>query len=450
MNETVPAKSPFQSVQQSHLLRLIVIGVLVLSLQIPVLLIKNVVRERQARRNEAAQEITSKWGNAQTIVGPMLVVPYIKHFVETDRDGKEKTRAEWRFATFLPGRMEADAKLDCAIRYRGIFQIPVYSLRLHAAGQFTRPDFTEWGIDQQDVVWDQAHLTLRIADTRAITESVALRWNDAELPFLPGAGTFGGGHRGIHAPMRGRLNGDVFAYAFQLNLNGSSDLYFAPLGEQTEVTAEADWANPSFQGNWLPSQRDISANGFRAAWNIPFLGRNYPQQWLSEANIDSSISGALFGVKFISPVDEYRMSERSTKYAIMFLALTFAAIWLFEVIYRRKVHFIQYLFVGFAMCLFYLLELALSEHLGFDAAYAIATAAITMLIGFYSAYALRGRNRAAAVSVMMLLLYGYLYIMLVNQDYALLIGSVLLFLILAAVMFVTRKIDWYSMDKLDV
>jgi len=230
-----------------------------------------------------------------------------------------------------------------------------------------------------------------------------------------------------------------------LDLNGSTGAFFTPLGEQTEVSVRSNWEDPSFQGNWLPTDRSVTGDGFEARWSIPSLGRNYPQKWTRGSVSADVLEASRFGVELITPVDHYRMTERSLKYEILFLFLTFLSLWLFEVLAKVRIHWIQYLLVGAALCLFYLLELSLSEHIGFIGAYMLASAAVVGLIATYGVAVLKGVRRAMLLSFAVAVLYACLFVLLNNQDFALLVGSVGLFAILAAVMFLTRRIDWYNL-----
>ncbi len=230
----------------------------------------------------------------------------------------------------------------------------------------------------------------------------------------------------------------------RLSLNGSAGIFFAPFGRETTVKLSSAWPDPSFQGAWLPGERSVNPEGFSAEWKIPFLGRSYSQSWDSTLDPASAIQSSLFGVRLISPVDQYRMAERSAKYAALFLLLTFGSLWLFEVLAKIRIHSLQYLLVGAAMCLFYLLELSLSEHIGFLAAYLLAVLSVLALVFGYCAAVLGGVARAAIITGVLAALYAYLYILLMNQDYALLAGSLGLLVILAVVMYLTRKVDWYS------
>jgi inner membrane protein len=323
-------------------------------------------------------------------------------------------------------------------------------MSLDLKGSFSSPDFSQWAIEPNNILWDRACLSLRIADARAMTKSPKVLWNGKAMDSLPSAGEFGSNQQGIHVKLRDNLNGESFDFSASLELNGSSGAFFAPLGRDTQVRISSNWPSPSFQGAWLPTNRTVSDDGFDAIWNIPFMSRNYPQNWRCRSDLQQAVSSSLFGVNVISPVDHYRMSQRSVKYQILFLLLTFATLWLFEILSEVRIHPVQYLLVGAAMCLFYLLELSLAEHFGFVMAYIIASAAVIFLVTLYSAAMLKTGGRAAIVGLVVTLLYIYLYVLLMIEDYALLAGSVGVFVALATVMFLTRKVDWYSLTNVAV
>ena len=334
--------------------------------------------------------------------------------------------------------------MDSEIRSRGIFDVPVYRLDLKFEGEFERPSFAGLGVEPEVVHWERAHLAVGISDVRAIREETAVEWSGTKIPFLPGIGEFAEGGPGIRADVGVAGSSDRLAFSFPLSLNGSSGATFVPFAEKTVVQLGADHGDPSFQGNWLPTERSVSGGAFDAAWSIPSLGRGYPQAWKAEEAMRETIDGSRFGVELKSPIDPYRMAERSVKYAGVFLLLTFAAVWVVEVLAGLRVHPIQYLMLGAALCLFYLLELSLSEHLGFPGAYAIATVSVVGMAAGYATVMLRRAGRALVVAAGVALLYGYLYVLLRNEDYALLIGSVGLFVILAAIMVATRRVDWHA------
>jgi inner membrane protein len=433
-----------QSIRKSPFVRILAIGFLVLLMHIPTGMIQGVIGERQATKREAVEEVTGKWGRSQSIVGPSITVPFVTRWKEQNKDGETKTRSEIRYATFLPESLHSSGKIDSEVRYRGIFKVPVYRMTLSVSGLFAKPDLSQWRIPAEDILWDRAYLSIGISDVRAITNRATLLWNEEQVDFLPGSGEGSPKNPGIHADLKHRLGADSLKFAFTLNLNGSEAALFAPFGKETRVDLASNWSDPSFQGSWLPAQRTVTQDGFKATWTIPFLGRNYPQKWTSTEGIENSIPRSLFGVSLISPVDHYRMAERSVKYVTLFLALTFVTLWLFEVLAKVRIHLVQYLLVGAGMCLFYLLELSFAEHIGFNAAYVVASFAIVAMVSTYCVAVLKSASRATIVGTVVVMLYGYLYVLLRDQDYALLVGAVGLFVVLAIIMYLTRKVDWYA------
>jgi inner membrane protein len=435
------------SIKRSRILQLIIIGILVLVLKIPVFMISDVIRERQTRECKATTEVTSKWGNEQAMVGPVLVIPYKYHWQEVVEKDKTIDRTQTRYAIFLPEKLKAQGDMKTELRYRGIFKVPVYQIMLNVQGEFNRPSFQEWGVQGEDVLWDQAQLTVGVSETRAILQQVNLTWNDKTFAFLPGVGSYESvAGSGIHVDLPGQLQNQHLTFSFSLTLDGSRGFFVSPLGRDTRVDLKSNWSSPSFQGAWLPSGRTVDINGFEATWSIPYLGRDYPQSWNSEKMMKEKIIASQFGVNLITAVDKYRMDERSVKYAGLFILLTFAAVWLIEALTKSKVHFLQYLLLGFALCVFYLLELSLSEHMGFLKAYAIASIAITAMVTAYGKTMLKTYKKAAIVSSVVVALFTYLYIVLCNEDYALLMGSVGLFVVLGLIMFLTRRVNWSDAD----
>jgi len=428
----------------SQLLRVLLIGFLVLLLQIPIVMISSLIQERSMTRNEAVEDVTGKWGKEQTLAGPVVAVPYVEHWLEDLPTGGQRPRNAVRHASFLPETLAVEGKIESDVRYRGIFGVPVYRMLLEVKGSYQKPDFSEWGIKPDDILWDRAELWLRISDARAIQNQASLNWNGIPIDFAPGTGDSGGSIPGIHIPLKGCLGGVSSQFSFLLTLNGSVGAYFTPMGRETVVELKSNWSNPSFRGNWLPTERRVSDSGFEARWSIPSLGRNYPQRWNSSSDFEKEIVNSRFGLELLSPIDPYRMSTRSVKYEALFLLLTFLSLWQFEVLSRRRIHSLQYLLVGAAMCVFYLLLLSLAEHLGFLSAYLLASVAVVGLITAYCAAILRRAAWTAVIGGLVGALYAYLYVLLRNEDYALLIGALGLFVILAAVMYLTRRTDWYG------
>lgn len=439
-----------QWLTQSHVGRILLLGLLIILLKIPVSSIEGLVFERQSTQQAAVSEIQDKWGREQRVIGPLLVVPYqVKRVWQDAHSGVKETQIDTNHAVFLPDSLEASSELASETRYRGIFEVPLYQSKIHLSGRFARPDFRKWDIDEGNILWDKARLIVMVSDARAIQKQATVNWNGEEYYFSPGTGDVTGNSKGYHvsvAGFKGKMN--EYRFSIRLQLNGSKGMYFAPLGKDSLVKINAPWPDPSFQGNWLPTAREVSDAGFSATWQIPYLGRNFPQQTRNFSDVQNNIQASLVGVELISPVDNYRMAERSIKYVSLFLLLTFVVIWLIEVLANLRVHFLQYMFIGAALCIFYLLELSLSEHLGFYWAYAIATVAIVGMVSSYSYVVLRTGKRAAIISGSLAGLYLYLFTLLQEQNYALLVGSIGLFVILGVVMYVTRHIDWFKLTQM--
>ncbi len=429
-------RQPFEAFLRSPLARVLSIVLLVLVLRIPVGMVRGLIEERQERRDQSVREVTGKWGREQSLLGPLLVVPFelSSSSVTSARLGLERT------ASFLPEELRVQGQLGSQVRRRGIFEVPVYDAGLRVSGRFAPPDFSDGGVSPEAVLWDRAELAVGISDPRVIQQSVELSFAGQTRPFEAGAGR-GPWPSGIHVGVPVGPDADS-EFAFDLRLHGSAGLYFTPFGRETTVELASDWPHPSFQGQWLPSERSIGAEGFEAVWHVPYLGRSYPQRWTPQEAPGDRIVQSRFGVDLDTPIDPYRLAERSAKYDALFLGLTFLALWLFEVLAGVRVHAVQYAMVGAAMTLFYLMLLGIAEHTGFALAYGLAASGIVALIAAYAVAVLGRRGRGVAIGGVVASLYGYLYVLLHNQDHALLVGSLGLFVALALVMWLTRSVDW--------
>jgi inner membrane protein len=461
--------SAFASLRSNQSLRLLVLSFLALLLLIPIGMVRDVINERAARRDEAVREVASGWGGAQRIAGPRLVVPFVVRWQEALENEGTIERERRDVAVFLPETLDVTGSLETKTLERGIFEVPVYHAKLALSGAFAAPDFVPLGVTPSEVLWDRAELVIDLSEVRAIDE-IALDWGGAKLAFEPGGGRGMPSIAAIHVPLGARARAGA-KFAVALAARGSESLAIAPLGERTTAKLESSWPSPSFSGEWLPADRTVSAQGFSARWTVAALGRGFPQSWLAADEPVRTAARAAqqsdrddyaamteparptdpttFGVRLLTPVDTYRMAERSAKYAVLFIALTFATLWLFEVLAKTPLHSVQYLLVGAALCLFFLLELSLAEHLGFGLAYALASGGIVGLIGGYAGAVLRSAGRAGVVAGIVTTLYAYLFVLLTNEDYALLAGTLGLFGALAAVMWLTRSVDWRDVGAKD-
>jgi inner membrane protein len=433
----------------SAMARLAVMGVLLLALMIPLTMTHAVVSERAGRRDEAAREISGVWGGAQTLGGPVLVIPY--RYSTADNQGRPRQHVG-RIAV-LPESLEVEGVVSPGVRARGLFEVIVYDARLKARGRFPRPDLAQVRPAPEEVLWADAAIDIGIADPKGIAGDVALSVNGRALRVAPGVGEsdlFSSGLRAA-APDLFRSGAEPADADFELavDLRGTRELRVMPAGNDTTVRLSSSWPHPSFVGAPLPAARRVDASGFSASWRMPYYGRGYPPQWTrggaDESKLRAQAAASAFGVTLVQPVDIYQQSERAVKYAALFIVLTFVIAFVWEIGSGTLVHPIQYLFVGFAMCVFYLLLVSLAEHVRFDPAYAAAAGATIALIAWYWSWVLHGVRHGVLMAGALTLLYGYLYLLLRLEDFALLAGSVGLFLVLGVLMFVTRRVNWYEL-----
>lgn len=415
--------------------RLFIIAFLTLVLLIPSLLIQNLISERENRRDSVADEISQKWGNEQAIIGPIISVPY-KHHYKSDDNVVQTIR----YAHFLPENLDIKGSITPEVRYRGIYEVIVYHSQLAISGNFPAINLNSLNVPLEDFNLEDAFVSVGISDMTGIKEFVKINWDGKEYLADPGIESNDVLASGVSITPEFAA-GKEYHFDFELNLNGSSGLQFSPVGEQTNVRLSSNWPNPSFTGNFLPVHREVTATGFNAEWKVLHLNRNFPQQWLGT---NQEVSNAVFGTDLLLAVDEYQKTMRTAKYAIMFISLTFLTFFMIELLSAKIIHPVQYLLIGFALLIFYTLLLSISEYVIFKIAYLIASAAIILLISVYSYSVLSDKFKTGMISGVLIILYGYLYILLQLQDYALLMGSIALFVVLALVMYLTRNIDWFE------
>lgn len=429
------------------------IAFLIVLLLIPLLMIGNLISERQALRDSVVQDIAQSSSFSQQISGPLLVVPYrktVKSWLTQDGHTFQEAKENSGFLYFLPETFELEGTAQTELRSRGIYEARLFHASNRISGQFKVP--ANWGItdDLEGYRFDTPFIAVGVSDIRGIEKGLSLTLNGQTLDFQAGTGLswLGGG---VHVPLE-HLDGKAqtrLDYAFDLVLQGTGQLHVVPVGRTSTVSLKANWPHPSFVGSYLPAEREVNAEGFSARWQASFFSTNLEDALslcASQGSCDD-LRGRTFGVSFVDPVDQYLKSDRAIKYALLFIALTFAGFFLFEVLRSLSVHPIQYALVGAALALFYLLLLSLSEHLGFAVAYGLSASACVLLIGFYLSHVLRSGWRAMGFASGLAMLYAMLYGLLSAEDYALLMGALLLFGLLGVFMVLTRRLDWYSVGQ---
>lgn len=445
---------------QGSSIKFVVVFGLVLFLLIPQGLLMGLIAERASWRSEAHQSIQQSWPGAQTLAGPVLSVPYqvtydVKEKVR-DKNGNEreviKTAQMKDVLYVIPRQLDMHSKLGSNLRYRGIYEVPVYSSMVQVKGAFTTRALLDLIEERknQKIAFGTPQLSVLVRDQRGIAQPPLIQWGSRKLAFKPGS-DLPNAASGMHVklPDFNTESLQQIPFSFELELRGMSSMDFALLSENAHVNLVSDWPHPKFTGELLPENRDINEQGFSAQWRASSFSYN-----VSGALDDcrkghcSNLLRRAVGFELLQPVDVYQQSERSIKYALLFIVLTFVVLIMFELLKKLRIHPVQYTLVGLALTVFYLLLISLSEHITFSAAYAIAALASSGLLTFYFGAILRSHRLGSLLGVGLMGLYTLLYIIMQSEDKALLMGSVLIFMVLTVLMIATRHLDWYEMTRL--
>ena len=404
-------------------------------------MVKELILDRENVQNGAITEVSSKWGEGQKISGPFISIPYDKYekrFNKKDSINEIVKLKNW--IHILPENLNIKGRISPQKRYRGIFEVVLYDSEFTIDGKFEDLELDKLDIDKSNIHYDKASLNIGISDLKGIEKQVVLDWNGKKISFNSGTSSNQVTSSGINAGIPLSLDTLAgFNFSTVINLKGSQYLYFTPVGKTTDLTISSNWTTPSFTGTYLPDNRKIDESGFEANWNILHLNRNYPQIWKGSSY---KIHSSSFGTDLLLPVDNYKKSYRVAKYAILFLILTFATFFFVEILKKVFIHPIQYLLIGFALIIFYTLLVSFSEHVGFDYSYLISSVLTLILVSFYTYSILKSKQLGLLISGILAILYTFIFSIIQLRDYALLMGSVGMFIILALVMYFSRKIDW--------
>jgi len=439
----------------------LIIAFLVLLLIIPTLYVQNLIEEREQRQKEAVTEVSNKWAGRQTVTGPMIVLPYW----QTDGDTATKKIRSKHFAFSLPDELSVNAAIFPKEKSRGIYKVMLYNSRVNLSGSFKDIDLQKLNILPEDVIWNESFVKFNVSDVKGLNDELILQWKNQPLHLSPQSFEDRSGSNGLTAALS--LNGidDLknSIFSCQLDLNGSEQLLFTPLGKSTSVNMQSKWPHPSFTGDILPQNSQVRDSGFTANWKSMAHKRSFPQQWKDDAYalgkpiwnagmierrttavVDNSnyITNAAFGADLFVPVNGYQKTMRSVKYSVLCILLTFSAFFLIETTNKRSVHPFQYGLIGLALVLFYILLLSFSEYIGFTASYIIASIATIGLIAWFAKSILFSGRLSGILSLVLVLMYSYVFTILQLQDYSLLFGSIGLFITLAIIMYFSRKIQW--------
>jgi inner membrane protein len=422
----------------SYSVKMVIVTGLAILLLIPSFLIQEIIQERIDLGEKVKSELYIQWGGKQVVAGPVLNVPFT---VSDPMENTQLTGERKGLAHFLPETLNADGDLHPETRKRGIYEVVFYEGKLNLKGSFAPIDVSLLDQPYAQYNWSAAYFTIGVSDMRGIKNLPELVINGQKFSVEPGVAdtdlfgsgiTIKAGSIDFTRPMN---------FEIELVLNGSEDLSVEALGKTSEVTMKSAWPHPDFTVGVLPSDRQVTSTGFTADWLVTHLNRNFPQQW-----IDSKYSTqeAKLGVELLLPVDHYQKSMRSVKYAILFIALNFIIFLFIEIKSKTRIHPFQYSLVAFALLIFYALLTSIGEQTGFNLAYLVSALAVTVMISWYSFTILRNVRTVAWVTLLQTGLYVFLFTILQLQDYALLAGSIGLFIILAIIMRASQQIKWYA------
>ncbi len=421
---------------RSATLKVATLGMLSLALLVPAVFVRALIHEREARQTAVRTQIASTWSGPQILSGPMLTLTYA-------RRAGERQRPQVRRRHVLPLDTVWEVTLEPERRRRGLYEAVLYRARLQAEGSFPPIPMEIDGYQLSGAV-----LGFGLSEGRGIEAGAKLEVGGRSSDLEPGAAPVGQAAvfgQAVHSVIGPELlRGGALPFRLDLDLRGSERLLFQATARETTLQVVSSWSAPGFVGARLPDRHEIGSGGFSATWQAPHFTRALPGAWWEgEVDVAELPQGAM-GVELVLEADGYQRTERAVKYALLFIVTTFALFFMFEVLGEQRIHPVQYLLIGAALCVFYLLLLSLTEQLGFGVSYAAAATATTLLIGGYTRAALRSWLRALYGIATLTVLYGYLYVVLRAEDYALLLGSVGLFLVLCLVMYLTRGLDWYT------
>ncbi|MBY0572801.1 MAG: cell envelope integrity protein CreD [Undibacterium sp.] len=462
--------------QKTLFFKALIIGALMCLIAIPLSMIENTIRSRIHFRDEAVRSIAEDSVGAQTLLGPLLVIPYNEHYEEEEVVDKQSKRSIVhqkilsRNLFVFPNELKISAQIDTDQRHRGIHKVLVYSGQHQLSGDFELPLLNSIVHEKtaSQITLGTPYISLGLSDTRGLKNIPKINWEGTEFEFAQNS-QLDQFQQGLHANLMAMdlKNAKTVKFNLNLSIDGIEQLAFVPLAKNTQVSLTSKWQHPQFFGRFLPSPkgRTIDANGFNVTWNISSLASNAQQQIFNteccKNNPTTPPDGVMsaaqparsngqidsFGVAFIEPINIYSQSDRAVKYGLLFVALTFAAFFIFEILKCLPIHPVQYTLVGLALVIFFLLLVSLSEKMSFILAYFCASLACISLIAFYLSHVLKSWKRGLGFSTALTILYGVLFGLLQSENNALVMGSILLFTVLAAIMLVTRKVDWYQLGK---
>ena len=415
---------------QTTTAKMIMVGILTLVLIIPLALVQELIVERSQRQKEVITETTANWGNSVYFYGPILKVPY-----------KDPMSGANNYAYFFPETLNNKTEVTMVKPLeRSIYKSNVFTTKMQFDGNYSNPNFASKGIPAENIYWNRAKILIRTTNLKSLKDEVKMKIGNQNLAFESVASS---SNDSIESLETNYFDYQSFQneskFNFTISFNGSKQVKMVPIGKTTDAKMTSNWNSPNFNGNFSPISREISDNGFEANWKILHFNRPFAQSYFE---VLPELGKYAFTVDFITPVDEYQQSERASKYGFLVIGLTFLIFFLIQSISKINIHIFQYSMIGIALIMFYTLLISITEHSSFSFAYLVAGASVIVMISLYSISILKDKKFPMFIGASLSVLYTFIYVIIQLEDYALLVGSIGLFMILAAVMYISRKIEW--------
>jgi inner membrane protein len=437
----LPMGIPIRSLTRSIGLKLLLVCGLALFMTIPAFFVSDIVEERTKRAQDVIQEISGRTGGQQTFLGPSLAIPYS---VPSTYKGVAPARGVY---VVFPAKGDAAAKVRTEERRRSLFKVPVYQAELQFDAAFDLSGVPSGAPPGAELDWTRASIVLGVSDVRGALADGTITVKDKTITLVPAENLGDESSRlpliyfGARVPDLAQPNA-TFNVTANLRFSGAQRLAVLAYGKSTHFSAEGDWRSPGFDGGFLPVKRTVSAQGFSGEWSVPFLARGVPAE--GTGIVVSALEHTAMGISFIEVADPYQSVNRAVKYALLFVGLLFLSYFVFEATAGKRVHAAQYILVGIAHMIFYLLLLSLAERIGFDWGFLLAGGATVFLLSANAKWIFASTAQGLRALAVFSLLYFFIYLLLRLEDNALLVGAVASFLAVAGVMYFTRNIDWYS------
>ncbi len=442
-------ETPQKSFFYSNTAKMIMVGLLTLILLIPLAFVQSLIQERFNRQKEVVTETTEKWGENVYFYGPIIKIPYKKYtetvsINEKTKEAVTQKTSQIEYAYFFPETLNNLSDVRTKVLKRSNYESAVFTSNMKFDGSYVRPDFSSRSIPDSDILWDKATILIKTTNLKSIRNEVSLKLGGKSYGFEP---VYSDSDTNVEALETSYLDAATFQasekvpFDFDITYNGSSQIKIVPIGKITTAKMTSNWASPSFTGNFLPGDtvKDISDKGFTTDWKVLQINRPFSQQSFERL---PDLNQYAFGVDFLIPVNQYQQNERASKYGFLVIGLTFLIFFLIQTISKINIHIFQYTMIGLALIMFYTLLISITEHSSFLKAYLIAGTSVVTMITLYSYAVLKSKKFAGFIGVSLTALYSFIYVIIQLENYALLFGSIGLFLILGAVMYFSRKIEW--------